>query len=57
MKEHDRILEIDTRKTLAEPKWLFLQTIYGRVVFKVTHTAFDKMEIITSKTTFTLTSC
>ena len=46
MKEHDRILEIDTRKTLAEPKWLFLQTIYGRVVFKVTHIAFDKMEII-----------
>ena len=46
LKEHDRIVEIDTRKTLAEPKWLFLQTIYGRVVFKVTHIAFDKMEII-----------
>ena len=29
------ILKIDTRKT-----------IYGRVVFKVTHIAFDKMEII-----------
>ena len=42
----DSILKIDTRKTLAEPKWVFLQTIYGRVVFKVTHIAFDKMEII-----------
>ena len=34
------------RKLLGEPKWVFLQTIYSRVVFIVTHFAFDKMERI-----------
>ena len=42
----DSILKIDIRKLLAEPKWVFLQTMYSRVVFIVTHFAFDKMERI-----------
>ena len=42
----DSILKINARKLLAEPKWVFIQTIYSRVVFTVTHIAFDKMEII-----------
>ena len=42
----DSVLKIDIRKLLAEPKWVFLQTIYSRVVFIVTHFAFDKMERI-----------
>ena len=47
LKEHDRqCTEDDIRKLLGEPKWVFLQTIYSRVVFIVTHFAFDKMERI-----------
>ena len=42
----DSVLKIDIRKLLAEPKWVFLQTMYSRVVFIVTHFAFDKMERI-----------
>ena len=42
----DSVLKIDIRKLLAEPKWVFIQTIYSRVVFTVTHIAFDKMERI-----------
>ena len=42
----DSKLKIDIRKLLGEPKWVFFQAIYSRVVVLVTHFAIDRMERI-----------